>query len=228
METTRTIILVLHIIAGFSALTVGVVPFVVKKGGRLHNMTGKIFYYTMIFVAISAFALAIYRFSPFLLMVGILTLYSTVTGYRGLQLKRQRATQGELRDWALLAFSGTALTFTIWKTITQFGINNTGMLILIGVFGTLLMAQLISDIPIFSGRRVMKNKSWIRYHISRISGAYIAALTAFLVNNVQTDPGFIAWLLPTIIGLPLVSILRRRYFAQRGKITRGAGTTQEA
>ncbi|MGB3589435.1 MAG: DUF2306 domain-containing protein, partial [Tunicatimonas sp.] len=85
METTRTVVLILHIIAGFIALTVGVVPFAAKKGGKLHNTTGRIFYYAMIFVAVSAFGLAIYRFSPFLLMVGLLTLYSTVTGYRGLQ-----------------------------------------------------------------------------------------------------------------------------------------------
>ncbi|MGB3586464.1 MAG: hypothetical protein WBA23_07995, partial [Tunicatimonas sp.] len=100
---------------------------------------------------------------------------------------------------------------------------NTGVLILVGVFGSLLATQLISDIPVFSGRKVMKNKQWIRYHISRISGAYIATLTAFLVNNVRTDPEFIAWLLPTLIGLPLVSFLRRRYFAQRKLInTKGA------
>ncbi len=223
METTRTVVLILHIIAGFIALTVGVVPFAAKKGGKLHNTTGRIFYYAMIFVAVSAFGLAIYRFSPFLLMVGLLTLYSTVTGYRGLQLKRQRATQGAFRDWVLLAFSGVALVFTIWQTITQFGIENTGVLILVGVFGSLLATQLISDIPVFSGRKVMKNKQWIRYHISRISGAYIATLTAFLVNNVRTDPEFIAWLLPTLIGLPLVSFLRRRYFAQRKLInTKGA------
>lgn len=223
METTRTVVLILHIIAGFIALTVGVVPFAAKKGGKLHNTTGRIFYYAMIFVAVSAFGLAIYRFSPFLLMVGLLTLYSTVTGYRGLQLKRKRAVKGELKDWALLAFIGVALVFTIWQTITQFGINNTGVLILVGVFGSLLATQLISDIPVFSGRKVMKNKQWIRYHISRISGAYIATLTAFLVNNVRTDPEFIAWLLPTLIGLPLVSFLRRRYFAQRKLInTKGA------
>lgn len=61
----------------------------------------------------------------------------------------------------------------------------------------------------------MTNKSWIRYHIGRISGAYIAAVTAFLVSNVSTNPEFIAWLLPTVIGIPLVSVLRRRYFARK-------------
>ncbi|MGD1890418.1 MAG: hypothetical protein ACFB15_07460 [Cyclobacteriaceae bacterium] len=219
METARNITLVLHIIAGFTALTVGVIPFVAKKGGKLHNTTGKVFYYAMIFVAFSAFGLATYRFSPFLLMVGLLTLYATMTGYRGLQLKRQRATRGQRRDWILLISVGLGLIFTVWQTISRVGTGNTGILILVSVFGSLLAVDLLSDIRLFSGRKTMTNKSWIRYHISRISGAYIAACTAFLVNNVQTDPGFIAWLLPTIIGIPLISVLRRRYFASKRKLT---------
>lgn len=217
METIRTIVLISHIAAGFIALIIGIIPFVAKKGGKLHNTTGKVFYYAMVFVALSSFGLATYRFSPFLLMVGLLTLYSTVTGYRGLQLKRKRAIRGEFRDWALLTFTGIALILTIWQTIVQYGVNNTGVLILVSVFGTLLITQLISDVPVFSGKKVMKNKNWIRYHISRISGAYIAALTAFLVNNMHTDPQFLAWLLPTALGLPLVSVLRRRFFAAKQK-----------
>lgn len=228
METAQTIVLILHIIAGFTALTVGFIPFVAKKGGKLHNATGKVFYYAMLFVAISAFGLAIYRFSPFLLMVGLLTLYATMTGYRGLQLKRQRAKQGQLRDWGLLISVGLGLMFTVWQTITQFGTENTGILILVSVFGSLLMVDLVSDIRIFSGKKSMTNKSWIRYHISRISGAYIATVTAFLVNNVQTDPAFIAWLLPTAIGIPLVSVLRRRYFAGKKKIANTSAVIAQA
>lgn len=218
METIRTIVLISHIAAGFIALIIGMIPFIAKKGGKLHNATGKAFYYAMIFVAFSAFGLAIYRFSPFLLMVGLLTLYATITGYRGLQLKRQRATRGQWRDWALLVSVGLGLIFTVWQTVSRFGTDNTGILILVSVFGSLLAVDLLSDIRLFSGRKTMTNKSWIRYHIGRISGAYIATVTAFLVNNVHTDPAFIAWLLPTAIGVPLVSVLRRRYFAQKKKL----------
>ena len=215
METTRTIILVLHVATGFVALTVGLIPFLVKKGGRLHNSAGKIFYYAMIFVASSAFALAMYRFNPFLLMVGLLTLYSTITGYRGLQRMRARITKGETRDWALLAFCGIGLGFTIWQTLAQFGTENTSVLVLIGFFAVSLLNLLWKDVQVFTGRREIKGKAWIRYHIGRISGAYIATVTAFLVNNVRTDPEFVAWLLPTVIGVPAIIYFQRQYSEKR-------------
>lgn len=220
METTRTVILILHVSAGFIALVVGLIPFLVKKGGKLHNATGKVFYYAMIFVALSALALAMYRFNPFLLMVGLLTLYSTVTGYRGLQLMRGQATRGETQDWVLLVFCVAALGFTIWQTLAQFGTENTSILVLIGFFAISLLNLLWQDGQVFTGKKKMKGKAWIRYHIGRISGAYIATVTAFLVNNVRTDPEFIAWLLPTVIGVPAIIYFQRQYGAKRkaGKV----------
>ena len=218
METARTIVLILHIAAGFTALTVGLVPFVAKKGSKLHNTTGWIFCYAMIFVAGSAFGLAIYRFNPFLLMVGLLTLYTTVTGYRGLHFRRDPAVVGQRRDWALLIVSGVALGLTIWQTLVQFGTANISVLVLIGFFAVSLLNLLRQDWLLFSGRQAMKGKAWIRYHIGRISGAYLATITAFLVNNVHTDPAFIAWMLPTVIGIPAIVYFKRKYPSK--KVTR--------
>lgn len=211
METTRTIILTLHIAAGFVALTIGLIPFLVKKGGKLHNTTGKIFYYAMISVALSTFALALHHFNPFLLMVGLLTLYSTITGYRGLQFMRTRITKGETRDWALLVFCGIGLGLTIWQTLAQSGTENMSIPVLVAFFGALLLDLLWQDVKIHIGSKSLKEKAWIRYHISRISGAYIATVTAFLVVNVRTDPAFIAWLLPTLAGVPVITYFQRRY-----------------
>ncbi len=211
METTRTIVLILHVIAGFVALTVGFVPFVAKKGSKLHTTTGWIFCYAMLFVALSAFGLTIYRFNPFLLMVGLLTLYTTVTGYRGLRFRRDLATIGQPRDWALLVACGIALGLTVWQTLERFGTENVSALVLIGFFALSLLNLLRQDGQLFSGRRRVQGKGWIRYHIVRISGAYIATITAFLVNNVHTDPAFVAWLLPTVIGVPAIVYFKRQY-----------------
>ena len=211
METARTIVLLLHIAAGFTALTVGLVPFVARKGSTLHNTTGWIFCYAMMFVALSAFGLAIYRFNPFLLMVGLLTLYTTVTGYRGLRFMHDPRAVGQPRDWTLLIASGVALGFTIWQTLVHFGTENVSVVVLIGFFAISLLNLLRQDAALFSGRKRMKGKAWIRYHIGRISGAYLATVTAFLVNNVHTDPEFIAWLLPAVIGVPAIVYFKRQY-----------------
>lgn len=46
-------------------------------------------------------------------------------------------------------------------------------------------------------------------------GVAHTALTAFLVQNVHTDPAFIVWIAPTILIAPLISITIRKF--QKGK-----------
>ena len=50
----------------------------------------------------------------------------------------------------------------------------------------------------------------IALHLVRMSAASIATLTAVLVVNVQTEPAFIAWLLPTIVVTPMIFYWVRR------------------
>ena len=217
METARTIVLILHIMAGFTALVVGLIPFVARKGSKLHRVTGWIFCYAMITVAFSAFGLAIYRFNPFLLMVGLFTLYTTVTGYRGLRFMRQPMAIGQVRDWALFFLSIAGLAITVWQTLVQFGTQSLSVPILIGFFSLSLLNLLRLDALVFSRRKKMKRNAWVRYHIGRISGAYLATITAFLVTNVHTDPEFIAWLLPTVIGTPAIVYFQRQYSDRKAK-----------
>ncbi|WP_332888707.1 DUF2306 domain-containing protein [Domibacillus epiphyticus] len=59
------LILILHIIGGFTALFTFWIPVVTKKGGKLHSMSGWGYVGGMIVVAISAFYLGMYRlFDP--------------------------------------------------------------------------------------------------------------------------------------------------------------------
>ncbi len=215
MENARTLVLFLHIAAGFVALTVGLVPFFAKKGGPLHNRTGLIFYYAMLFVAFSSFALATHRFSPFLLMVGLVTLYTTVTGYRGLVLMRRRAARGTVQDWLLLGGCAVGLALAAGQTVATAGTTNVSVIVLVSFFSLALLNFLRIDAPLFAGRRTMTRPAWIRYHIGRISTAYIATFTAFLVNNVHTHPEFIAWLLPTVVGLPVIGYFKRQHGERR-------------
>lgn len=44
-----------------------------------------------------------------------------------------------------------------------------------------------------------------------MGGAYIAAFTAFLVTNIQTEPVYLGWLLPTALGTPAIIYFQYKF-----------------
>ena len=68
----------------------------------------------------------------------------------------------------------------------------------------------------------LRRANWLRWHISGMGGSYIAMTTALLVVNWRNLTGENgvqspwAWALPTLIGTPLLSIVRRRVTRTRG------------
>ena len=221
MEIIRDINLILHVAAGFTALVVGIFAFASRKGGKIHLLSGKVYVIAMLLVAVSAFVLSLIRYNPFLFMVGVFTLYMTVTGYRGLLKKRQRTQQAKLTDWLLIGFSGIMAGFMTIRAIYQVSDGQQDFLPVVLTFSGILTIFIITDLRIYLGSKTMTANDWLLYHIGRISGAYIATLTAFLVVNVQTEPAYIAWLLPTVLGSPLISYFRRKYRVKKRKVDIG-------
>lgn len=209
MEIFRSICLVLHIAAGFTALVVGVFAFASPKGKKVHRFSGKIYVVAMLVVAFSSFILALLRYNPFLFMVGVFTLYMTITGYRGLARKQKK--QSPALDWVLIVFSTLMAAYMLIKTFSLAGEALEGFMPVVIVFAVTLFVFIIRDIQIYSGRIQMTANKWLLYHIGRISGAYIATFTAFLVTNIQTDPAYIAWLLPTVVGSFVIAYFQRKY-----------------
>ncbi len=115
------------------------------------------------------------------------------------------------------------LIFLIWGGLTAFGLLATQIppaFGLIGVgFGVGLGLSAITDIRSFLQPSTDRNWWWY-YHISRMSGSYIAAVTAFTVQNVtQHMPAELAWLpwmLPAAVGSPLIARAVRRYREKLG------------
>jgi len=209
METIRSISLFLHIVAGFIALMVGVFAFASRKGGKWHRYSGKIYVWAMVVVALSAFLLALIRYNPFLFMVGVFTFYMTITGYRGLARKQKK--QSRQWDWMLIGFSVLMTGYMTVNTISNIGQSLNEFMPVVLVFTIILLTFIVKDVRIYSGLVGMSANQWLMYHITRISGAYIATFTAFLVTNVQTQPAYIAWLLPTMVGSVVIAYFQRKY-----------------
>jgi hypothetical protein len=85
-------------------------------------------------------------------------------------------------------------------------------------FGFLGMAALYSFArKILSPCKLKDRKHWLYTHIGNMGGGYISTWTAFLVVNIDFLPNIVVWLLPTVIGIPLIAYAIRK---QKLKVVR--------
>lgn len=201
MEMISKIALFLHIASGFTALLAGAVAILTQKGGKNHLLSGKIYYWAMTMVAVSAIVLAVYKGITFLFLIAIFSYYMNFTGRRTLQLKHLgNGQQAEKIDWLVLVIASlSGVVMIIFAFLDYVPLPQA-----VGLFGLILCVLALNDFWFLQGRSKDK-KTWLYRHIGRMCGAYIATFTAFLVVNVHTNPAFIAWIAPTVIGTPVIA-----------------------
>ncbi|MFT4741911.1 MAG: hypothetical protein ACI9L9_002708 [Marivirga sp.] len=196
------ILLITHASAGFITLLTGIVAMVTPKKLKIHRPLGKVFYYTMWYVVISAFILAYMKSNVFLFLVGTLTFYTNVSGYRALLHYKSKVVKISWTDWLSWIITLSLLLIVQYMIISKYGIRFDGAFIVINVFTVILLFNLIQDLKML--RKVSTKKDYLRAHIGKMGGTFIAAITAALVQNVQTDPIWIVWLMPTALVTPIL------------------------
>ncbi|MFA9289691.1 MAG: hypothetical protein ACEQSF_00495 [Solirubrobacteraceae bacterium] len=198
-------------IFGSIALIVGSFIMVSKKGDKTHKLLGKIFSISILFAGVCSFVLATLHKNEFLFAVGVFTIYMVTTGWRFLSLKNiQTGQKIEKIDWLIFCFMILgSISFIFLGIKNIYNKENFGIVMLLFSVGSILF--LIQDYKTYNGKIKSKNY-WLLLHLQRMTGAYIASLTAFLVVNFQNRLSFLPWLLPTIIFVPLIIKWTRKYF----------------
>lgn len=207
METLQKITLWIHIAAGFTALTIGLVPMFAQKGGKAHVGSGKAFFWAMMLVAASAvltFFIKPYSDSRlFLLFIGVFSFYLAYTGVAVVRYKQKTRAIRPVDRWLSLAglAAGAAMVgLSVWFMIQ--GIVFYGVLYV--VFGVFQGRIALSDWRYYQNRSQSESPkiAWFFTHMSRMLGAYIATVTAFCVVNGHHIPlpGLVLWLAPGLIG----------------------------
>lgn len=203
-----------HILFGSITLLCGLIALIVRKGHRLHIQSGKIFYWSMVLVAITSFVLAIIKFNPFLLAIGIFTLYMNVRGRRYIFYNRliNSYTPKAMDTWPVYIGLVTSIFMLLFPLYYRFLYGDSNIFVL-AVFGLILLLNVRTDLKILKANKTFEpnNKLWISKHIGMMTGAYIASTTAFLVNAVHIEPSWILWLLPTLIGVPYIFISIKKW-----------------
>ena len=207
----------IHIRSGVLALGTFAIPLVVQKGNTLHRQAGWLYVVGMYVAAATAVALAPLRVAErgweggrgaiFLAYIGLMSFTSAFYGMRVLKQKQRKAAQPwslELEVPVLLMLASLAMAaFSAAQGFTL-GLVFAGLGLLVAVpqWRTL--------------RRPPEGKAWwLVEHLGSMIIACIGTVTAFLVNNVNTffpqHVGVFVWVVPTLVGVPLMSYWKRKY-----------------
>lgn len=194
----------LHVLMGSIAVLGMITAWSTKKGGLWHRRGGKAYVAGMTGALILAFIVSIATSNIFLFFVGLFSAYLVYTGYR---LAIAKDAVRSSTDKAVSIFMLLVGVVMLAYSATVFQANSSTAIVLV-VFALIAFSQGYSDYR--RGDNWPKGKDRIVLHLGRMGGASIATVTAVFVVNVQTNPAWIAWLLPTIVGTFAITYWTRK------------------
>lgn len=214
MQVYFKLFLYTHILAGSIALLLGSISLFNRKGRGQHTLTGKIFFWAIAVVFVTSVYMSLVRSNWFLFVTGFFSFYLACTGYRSVYLKKMHL--GQRPTWVDHLIGGCGVLFGLgmyYLADRQFPVNSFGIVPI--VFGTISIYFGVTDILKFYRPQQSKTK-WIQHHGFRMSGAYTATVTAFLVVNIKIEPSWIVWIAPSFI-IPALAGAQIRKYLKPGK-----------
>lgn len=210
METIIQIAIYIHAFFGGLGLITGIVSAIVKKGSKSHKIMGKLFSIGMLtssFISLPIACMPKHE-NPFLFLIGLFTIYLVLAGNRALTFKPNLKKTATLVDYSI---SGIMLCISISMIIMGIlgfiqKIDNSILYLIFGLFGFIFN---IRDFHFFKNYKKSKN-AWLLNHISKISGALIASITAFIVAGLGLG-NLIFWILPSLIGSVYIAFWRKKH-----------------
>jgi uncharacterized membrane protein len=195
MEQVIKIFIYIHAFFGGIALLSGLASVLFVKGSPNHKKSGKVFSYGMVISSLISLPICWLpnHENNFLFLIGIFTIYLVISGNRVLLFKKKKEANftDKLISTIMFVASLSMLTFGTYFLLRN---NSGGILYLF--FGITALLISIRDFKFY--KNIDKTKI-LPFHIGKMSGAYIASVTAFLVAGLRFE-GIIYWVLPTLIG----------------------------
>lgn len=192
-EHIVTYLIYAHAGFGLIALSIGLIALSTRKGRKVHRMTGKVFVVSMFLSSVISVIVAVQpeHENSFLLCIGIMTIYMVVTGYRCLSYKSIQ--HNYLLDYIFTTIVFVSSLFMILYVPIAYGKIHP----LFTIFGALGLTLTVQDFFLYRNKEKLR-KGYLKMHIGKITGAYIASVTAFIVVNWEF--GIYGWVAPGIIG----------------------------
>lgn len=208
-------ILLLHIFVGIVSLISGLIAIGSTKGKNWHIKAGRIYFYAMTAVFVTGILIAGFRFNRFLFLIAFLSYYSVFCGFRILKLKQLHLQQkpkwydwfaGLLNAFANLIFIGLGIHYGM---VRGFGSGGALLSLFFGIGGLLISYTNLYPFVV----KPVKPYHWYLSHNGNMMGGYIATVTAFtstLVTRYDIMNPYLAFALPSLIGIPLLLYWQRQ------------------
>jgi len=193
------ILLPIHILAGTIALLCAALAVSSEKGKRLHVLSGRTYFWSMVAIFLTALPMSIISSNIFLFLIAIFSFY---LAFAGMRFARNRKGVATILDWiavCLMIFSGIGM----WILAAIYFLNSNTQYIVLLVFGFLAIASGYSDLRSYKNNSAT-GKERISRHLGNMLGGTIAVITAVLVVNVDIEPVWIWWVLPTALITPVI------------------------
>ena len=180
MDHLIRILLLFHILCGSLSLISSALSISSKKGQRTHRFFGKIYFWGMVGVFLTAIPLAIFKLNVFLLLIAIFSFY---LAFAGMRFAVNRKGIPRLIDWIaviLMCCSGIAMLLLGLK----YYFNDNTQFVTLLIFGSIALFLSYNDYVSFKKRHAVGKHRIIR-HLTNMLAGTIAVITAFLVTNLS-------------------------------------------
>jgi uncharacterized membrane protein len=190
------ILLAMHVAGGSISLVSGPVALAARKGGILHRRGGLVFACAMALTAAAAVPLSLMTSDVLLLVIAVLTGFLVNRGVMGIRRRRRPRAS----TWQDAIVPALCLVFCAGLLAYSLPLAGRPSFITGQFFGAGGMVLAVREL------RALRDPAtnWLQSHIAGMMGAYIATVTAFLVVNLTFLPHAIVFIVPTLIGSPMI------------------------
>ena len=193
------ILLPIHILGGTIALLSAIMAILSEKGKKIHVLSGRTFFWSMLTIFLTAIPMSIITSNIFLFLIAFFSFYFAFAGIRFARNRKGIATTSDWIAVGLMILSGVGM----WTMAAVLFMNNNSMYIPLLVFGFGAIVLGYGDFKSHKNKTAI-GKERIGKHLQNMIGGTIAVITAVLVVNVKIEPVWIWWVLPTVLIFPVI------------------------
>ncbi len=199
------ILLSIHILAGTIALLCAALAVSSEKGKKFHVLSGRTYFWCMVGIFLTAIPMSIINSNTFLFLIAIFSFYLAFAGMRFAKNRKGIATTIDWIAVSLMILSGLGM----WALAITYFISDNSQYITLLVFGFIALALGYRDYRSHKNKTAT-GKERIAKHLTNMMAGTIAVITAVLVVNVNIEPIWIWWLLPTVVITPIISYWNKK------------------